>query len=364
MLNYQLEMKQVTELREAHRRALNVREAYRINAVILLSQGWKPVEVAKALLLDEDSVRTYFKRYNEGGIKELLRMSFAGGEALLNAEQLGELDRHLKEEMHRTADSVVRWVKARWGICYAVSGMTTVLHRLGDVCKKAKLVPGKANRAKQEAFLKHHEAVKEIQAQKGDPIYFVDAVHPQHNPVVACGWIPRGEVKPIPSNTGRRRLNINGALDVQRCCGTFALEDVINAASAIALFQQLEEVHPKAERIVVICDNARYYRAKAVNAFLETSRVQVEFLPAYSPNLNLIERFWKYFKSQLLYNRYYETFDQFKKTCQDFLKNLDPHVPRPARPPVHLATGGSPPAPSRRRPGVRPSAAGPRAECC
>ena len=58
-----------------------------------------------------------------------------------------------------------------------------------------------------------------------------------------------------------------------RDCGTFALEDVINAASAIALFQQLEELHPEAERIVVICDHARYYRAKAVNAFLETSRV-------------------------------------------------------------------------------------------
>jgi len=92
-------------LREAHRWSLNVREAYRINAVILLSQGRKPVDVAKALLLDEDSVRTYFKRYKEGGIKELLRMSFVGGEALLNAEQLGELERHLNEEMHRTAAS-------------------------------------------------------------------------------------------------------------------------------------------------------------------------------------------------------------------------------------------------------------------
>jgi len=99
-------------------------------------------------------------------------------------------------------------------------------------------------------------------------------------------------------------------------------------ASTIALFQQLEEVHPEAQRTVVICDNARYYRGKAVTAFLETSRIQVEFLPAYSPNLNLIERFWKYFKSQTLYNQNYGTFDRFKTTCQDFLKNLDPHVPR------------------------------------
>jgi len=73
----------------------------------------------------------------------------------------------------------------------------------------------------------------------------------------------------------------------------------------------------------VICDNARYYRSKAVQEYLETSRIKLVFLPPYAPNLNLIERFWKFLKKNVLYNRYYETFDEFREACETFFKN--PH---------------------------------------
>ena len=73
--------------------------------------------------------------------------------------------------------------------------------------------------------------------------------------------------------------------------------------------------------IYVICDNARYYRSKAVQAYLQDSRIKLVFLPAYAPNLNLIERLWKFFKKQVLYNRYYETFDDFRAACNDFFNN-------------------------------------------
>jgi len=73
----------------------------------------------------------------------------------------------------------------------------------------------------------------------------------------------------------------------------------------------------------VICDNARYYRSKAVQEYLETSRIKLVFLPPYAPNLNLIERFWEFLKKNVLYNRYYETFDEFREACETFFKN--PH---------------------------------------
>ena len=72
--------------------------------------------------------------------------------------------------------------------------------------------------------------------------------------------------------------------------------------------------------LYVICDNARYYRSKAVQEYLETSRVKLVFLPPYAPNLNLIERFWKFLKKKVLYNRYYETFDEFREACETFFK--------------------------------------------
>jgi transposase len=327
MLNFRLDKQELAELRAAHRRARNVREAYRINAVILLGNGRTAADVADALLIDPETVRTYFKRYKKGGIDELLRMNYAGNEALLDAAQLLVLDAHLQEHLHLTAESVARWVKERWEVCYAPSGMAAVLRRLGYVYKKPKLVPGKADATAQKAFLEEYENLKKNSAED-DVVLFMDATHPQHNPVISYGWIKRGKEHPIKSNTGRRRLNINGAIDIQNMSVEIRFDETINGISTIALFEQIERANPLAKRITVICDNARYYRSKAVGEYLETSRIEILFLPPYSPNLNLIERFWKFFKRKVLYNRYYEAFDDYKKACERFFRELDLHVPK------------------------------------
>jgi transposase len=150
----------------------------------------------------------------------------------------------------------------------------------------------------------------------------MDAVpHPQHNPVLGYVWIKRGEDREVRSNTGRRRLNINGAIDLERLEPVVRFDDTIDADSTIALLKQLEEVNLAATWIYVVCDNARYYPSKAVKAYLETSRIKLVFLPAYAPNLNLIERFWKFFKKKILYNRYFEAFDEFRKACEEFFQN-------------------------------------------
>lgn len=327
MLNYQLSKDDISQLRAAHRRAPSAREAYRINAVILLGQGWPPADVANALLMDADTARDYFKRYKQGGIDALLRMNFVGPEALLNLTQIGELKAHLRECLHPNAASVARWVQERWNILYSVSGMTVLLHRLGFVFKKAKLVSGKANAEAQERFVVDYTSRKHNNGDQ-DVILFMDATHPQHNPVIGCGWIPRGEEHPIKSNTGRRRLNINGAIDVRTMSAQVRFDDTIDAASTIALMAQIEDAYPDAPKITVICDNAGYYRSKAVRAYLETSRIQLFFLPPYSPNLNLIERFWKFFKKQVLYNRYYEAFEDFRKACRNFFRHVDIYAPQ------------------------------------
>jgi len=161
-----------------------------------------------------------------------------------------------------------------------------VLRRLGYVYKKPKLVPGKADAEAQEEFLKDYENAKK-NSEEGDVIMFMDATHPQHNPVISYGWIKRGEEHPIKSNTGRRRLNINGAIDIQRMSAEIRFDDTIDAISTIALFEQIERANPLAKHITIICDNARYYRSKAVAEYLENSRINLLFLPPYSPNLNL-----------------------------------------------------------------------------
>jgi transposase len=328
MRDYRLNPAELAELRAAHSADRAVREAYRINAVILLGDGWKPAEVADALLIDPDTVHDYFKRYKKTGIDGLLRMSYVGSEALLNATQLAELDLHLQSHLYLTAEAVARFVEERWQVRYTPSGMTAVLHRLGYVYKKAKLEPGKHPAPEvQEAFVEKYENIKKNK-DEGDVVLFMDATHPQHNPVIGCGWIRRGKEHPIQSNTGRQRLNINGAINVEALSAVIRFDDTIDADSTIALFQQIEQAYPLAPRIVVVCDNARYYLSKAVTAYLETSRIELEFLPPYAPNLNLIERFWKFFKREVLYNTYYATFDSYKAACKKFFSELDSYAPR------------------------------------
>ncbi len=99
MIDYRLTQQELAELRKAHRRTRNLREAYRINAVILLGQGRTVADVADVLLIDPDTARDDFKRIKQGGLNELLRMNVVGSEALLDGEQLAELDAHLRTKV-------------------------------------------------------------------------------------------------------------------------------------------------------------------------------------------------------------------------------------------------------------------------
>lgn len=322
MHDYSLPAKELEDLRAAHRRTCDKREADRIKAILALASGWSAEEVAEVLQIDPNTVRNHFKLYRQEGLEALGRCAAGGSACALDEERLALLDAHLQETLYTTAKAVAHWVEETFGVSYTESGMTALLHRLGYVYKKPKLVPGKADPQAQEQFLLEYEKLKQDKGE-GDPVYFMDAVHPQHNPVIACGWIKRGEEREIRSNTGRQRVNINGAIDLETLEPVVRFDDTINAASTIALFEQIERAHPSAACIYVICDNARYYRSKVVKAYLKTSRIELVFLPPYAPNLNLIERFWKFFKKRTLYNRYYATFDEFKEACERFFH--EPH---------------------------------------
>jgi hypothetical protein len=146
--------------------------------------------------------------------------------------------------------------------------MTALLHRLGYRYKKAKLPPGKPDPERQEAFAGNYKNIKE----EGGPIYFMDATHPQHNPVIGCGWIKRGEDYPIQSNTGQRRLNINDAIEIQ----TYSAEIRFDTTSIIALLQQIEAANPHASRIVVRCRPWRAERSRSAPGRRRRGRVAAE----------------------------------------------------------------------------------------
>ena len=324
MKDFQLSDEEREALRRAHRQCRDKRAAYRLNAVILLGSGWSVGDVAAALLIDAGTLRGYVKRYRKGGIEKLLKDDYQGGLSYLSEEEKQALEEHLLTRTYQCTQEIIRYVEERFGIRYSVSGMTDLLHAMGFSYKKPKVVPGKADPHSQKLFVLDYEKLKKNKGEN-DPIYFMDGTHPQHNTLSGYGWIKRGEEREIKSNSGRQRLNINGAINIETMSCETVIEAAVNADSTIMLLQQLESKHRKADVIYVICDNARYYRSRKVKEYLEDSRVVLIFLPPYSPNLNLIERYWKFLKKIVLYNRYYEKFDDFVSACEQFFGNIGRH---------------------------------------
>jgi len=320
MKNFTLSSEEISKLRIAHRTAKSKRDADRIKAIVLLSKGWTPVQVAEALLIDDETIRNYLKRYQSGGIKGLLKDNYKGFIGKLSAEEIRLLDNHLGNKIYIRVQEIISYVNKEFRVKYSISGMTELLHRMSYVYKKPKVVPGKANVEAQKTFIRSYKRIKTIRGN--DPIYFMDGTHPQHNTVAAYGWIKKGTNKEIKSNSGRQRLNINGAINIDNLKMSVHYGDTINAQSTISLFKKLEAANKRAREIYVICDNALYYKSKAVKKYLKKSRIKLKFLPAYSPNLNLIERLWKYFRKIVLYNRYYENFEDFKLACKTFFRNI------------------------------------------
>ena len=326
MRDYELSSKEIAELERSHHSLRDKRQADRVKAVLALSKDWSAAQIAEILLFDEKTTRHYFDRYQQGGLQALLEDNYSGAESRLDEHQMSELDAYLEEHILPAAKSVIAHIDNQYGVGYSVSGVTDLLHRLGFSYKKPTHVPGKQDPVKQQAFLGDYEQIK---ADKGenDPTYFTDATHPQHNSVPSYGWIKKGQEKELKANCGRQRLNINGAINIETLEPTTGFYDTINADSTIDLFSKIEAKHPDAETIYIIADNARYYHSCLLKEHLEGTKIQLIYLPPYSPNLNLIERYWKFFKKTVMHNRYYETFEEFKQACKNFFRKRKKYLP-------------------------------------
>jgi transposase len=312
---------QTNELRRAHRAAKNKKDGDKRKAVYLLSRGKTPSKIAEVLMLDVDTIGNYRKRYELEGVSGLLKSNYLGSEPMLNCAEMKELTAHLEVHTYLTVETIVAYVKQMYDVHYSISGMRQLLHRLTFVYKKAKTIPGKANTELQKAYL---ETLAEVLKNKGEhgAHYYLDGVHPQHNTQLAYDWIKKGQDKVVKSNAGRQRININGVLNADTLEVVVRTDDMINGQSTLALFKTLEQKHPNANSIFITLDNARYYKNAFINEYLATSKIKLLFMPPYSPNLNLIERLWKFMRRTILYNKYYEKFADFRAEVMRFFENI------------------------------------------
>ena len=319
-MNLKLTQEEIAKIRQLHSQCRKKRVADKFKALLLLNKGFSCVEVGEILLLDDDTIRKYRNQYLAHGAKSLLSDNNNGTQPYLSAKQLDELDKHLQENVYADSKGIREWIRENFNVKYTTNGVLALLNRMGFVYKKPVLTPCKADVEKQKEFVAEYRELKN-NLSENDQIYFVDGVHPQHNSIAGYGWIKRGQTKHLKTNNGRQRVNINGAINLETKQVIYVEDERINAQTMIALLLQILEAQ-KEGKIHIILDNARYYHAKIVKEFLEKNpRIQLHFLPPYSPNLNIIERLWHILKKEVVYNEFYMRFCDFERAVLNFFKD-------------------------------------------
>jgi len=126
----------------------------------------------------------------------------------------------------------------------------------------------------------------------------------------------------VKTSSGRQRFNVLGALNaVSLELITVVNDSYINAWSVAELFKKIREQHPLG-KIILILDNAKYQKCHVVQCAANMLNIQLQYLPPYSPNLNLIERVWKFIRKKSLNCRYYENFDLFKSAIEECISKF------------------------------------------
>ena len=194
---------------------------------------------------------------------------------------------------------------------------------MGFTYKKTSEIPCKADHDRQEEFMKELSRGLEKKDTKSI-VYYADGVHPTHNSRSTYAWIEKGEEFPQPTVSGRDRVNINGLLNAYDVTDVIAHDcDSVNALSTKALYEKALIKHPEASVIYIISDNAKYYRNKDLREWIKGTKIVQLFLPAYSPNLNLIKRLWKFLRKKVINTGFYQSKEMFRKAVMNFFARID-----------------------------------------
>jgi transposase len=301
-----------------HRKEGNVRIRDRIKAVLAYDDGYNYSEISRILLLDDETIRRHIDDYQK---KQKLKPDNGGSESNLTDKETRELIEHLREVTYLHVKDICQYVLQAYKKEYTVSGMTKWLHAHDFGYKKAHGVPAKADREKQEQFIKYYNRLKKKAGEK-EPIYFTDSVHPQHQTQLTYGWIPKGERKEVATTACQKRLNFIGGICLNGHRFIYHQADTINSESICDFLWKLRKKNPGKFYVHVIWDNAKPHKDDEVCNFAKTLGIKLHYLPPYSPNLNPVERMWKLMHENVRYNKYYGKFSEFSEATLGFFKSI------------------------------------------
>jgi transposase len=292
--------------------------------VLLLDAGRSAATVAQDLGLDDATVYRYAEAFARLGLEKYLAHEQRGYWGLLPSPPLAGLCQQLRQTLYTDGRPIQAWRHQATGVRSSISGLAELLHRLGFVDKRTTPVPCQAAADQQAAFLSDTLAPLLQQAQAGQAVvYFADAAPPTHHTRCTRAWTEKGVARPLPTVSGRERVNRNAAVNAH-CPTQVQVHETgcVNAQSTRPLYEQLLAAHPS-QRVYGVCANARYDKNQELTAWLADRPLVQVFLPPCSPKLNLIERLWKLLRQKIINTTFYRTKGLFRQVVLGFVVRLD-----------------------------------------
>jgi len=200
----------------------------RARAFLLLDAGYDDKTICEILDIGPTVLTEWRFTFAGIGLSLFELKDYSQRQGHLSLEQERATQAHFTEHSARNVDEICAYILAAYGQNYSSAGAAKLMRRLGFVYKKPQSLPAQANEAKQAAFIARYEALM-TGLEADEMVVFSDAVHPEHQSRPAHGWFPKGQKTALKAASGRKRLNIQGALDLETFQFTFVEGEKINA---------------------------------------------------------------------------------------------------------------------------------------
>ena len=329
----ELTPEQKEEIERRRKGTLDRRVYQRLTAVLAVAAGKTREEVADLLGVGLTQLSEWLRVYRNDGLDSLCEVHNKGDPGNLTPHQVEQLKAKVSTGCFRNSDQIRHWIKFTFSVNYSSSGVKGLLKRIGVTYHKVTGFLWKADPDKQRAFVKRVARHKREAKRPGGTRsrrYYVDACHPVWGlDLVFCCWLLLGQRLLVGMGSGRKRLNILGAYcpDDHEYIDYRLTRDNINGEQFVNFLRLLRSMHPETERFILYVDGARYYDSPVVKEWLKRHpEFHLSQIPAYSPNVNLIERLWKFLRAKAL-SRWHKTFEDMQAAVSLVLDHLqDYHV--------------------------------------
>ncbi|MCM3736999.1 IS630 family transposase [Bacillus cytotoxicus] len=308
----------------------------RYQTIYFYLQGYSRKKIVNMVGRSEKTIYNYVNAYKEKGLDGLTMGQSPGAPRKLTSEQEQELVQVIATKLpidvgfpakhNWTLAIIASFIKREWGQTYTLRGVSRLLYEdLGLSYTKPTYTLAKADGEKQKEFIeKTFPAIKKIVNEEIAHLLFQDESMIRDYQALQHTWFLKGKQRIIPTYGKHQGVKLIGTLNYETGDLFCVEEERYDAEAFLRFLQNVLERYPTG-KIVMILDNARIHHAKLIQPFLSKNqqRLELVFLPPYSPELNLIEGLWKWLKSDVIYNVFYSSAKEIRKNVQAFIRELN-----------------------------------------